>query len=404
VTARHDVPRLHALDGLRAAMMLLGLVLHSATSYTATPLGDAWPYQDGSTSTAFDFVVFIIHLFRMPAFFVMAGFFAALLYYRSGPADLFVHRVKRVLVPLALAWVVVFPLVRLGFGYAVSRGGSTGGATVSAAASSGLYAEPSLVHLWFLYDLFIFYLVALAAMPLVERLPLLIRDGAVRAFAAIVPRWWAPVALSAVSAITLLPMAKPALETSVSFAPPIRVLVAYLVFFGFGWLLFNCRELVPSFARRAWLQTVAGLVVSLAYMAAVLSPRVQSREGFLVACVLAAVAMWLLIYASIGLFVRYFDAHRPVQRYVADGAYWIYLVHLPLAIAVPGLLSPLGWPAAAKFAVTLAATTGVTVVTYHYLVRSTAIGVLLNGRRYPRALPSPDQPAVAAATGAAGPA
>jgi hypothetical protein len=42
--------RYHALDALRATMMLLGLVLHSAVSYTARPLGAAWPYHDQQTS------------------------------------------------------------------------------------------------------------------------------------------------------------------------------------------------------------------------------------------------------------------------------------------------------------------------------------------------------------------
>ena len=40
--------------------------------------------------------------------------------------------------------------------------------------------------------------------------------------------------------------------------------------------------------------------------------------------------------------------------------------------------------------ITMAVTTILTVVTYHFLVRSTAIGVLLNGKRYPRTLPSYD--------------
>ena len=80
--------RFHALDALRAAMMLLGLVLHSAASYTRTPLGDAWPYHDPHTNVAFDLLVFFIHLFRMPLFFVVAGFFAALLYSSRRPRAL----------------------------------------------------------------------------------------------------------------------------------------------------------------------------------------------------------------------------------------------------------------------------------------------------------------------------
>jgi glucan biosynthesis protein C len=63
-------------------------------------------------------------------------------------------------------------------------------------------------------------------------------------------------------------------------------------------------------------------------------------------------------------------------------------VHLPIVIAVSGFLAPFAWPAALKFALALGATTVATVVSYHFLVRSTLIGEWLNGRRYPRALPT----------------
>src|SRR4051812_2508773 len=110
------IERFHSLDGARAAMMLLGLVLHSACSYSSLPLGASWPFQDPvATSPLFTFLVFYIHLFRMPAFFVIAGFFAAFLYYRDGASRFAAHRVKRVLVPLALAWVLLYPVVRMGF-------------------------------------------------------------------------------------------------------------------------------------------------------------------------------------------------------------------------------------------------------------------------------------------------
>ena len=70
--------RLHALDGLRAVMMLLGLVLHSLDSYTVTDLGGAWPFKDAATSAIADNITRFIHVFRMPVFFVLAGFLRGL--------------------------------------------------------------------------------------------------------------------------------------------------------------------------------------------------------------------------------------------------------------------------------------------------------------------------------------
>jgi hypothetical protein len=38
-----DARRYHSLDALRAAMMLLGIVLHSAVNYAVVSIGEAWP-------------------------------------------------------------------------------------------------------------------------------------------------------------------------------------------------------------------------------------------------------------------------------------------------------------------------------------------------------------------------
>ncbi len=84
--------RMHALDGLRATMMLLGLVLHTAVSYTTVSLGAAWPYDDPATTVVADLGTLFIHVFRMPIFFVLAGFFAAMLYLRRGAAGLIRNR------------------------------------------------------------------------------------------------------------------------------------------------------------------------------------------------------------------------------------------------------------------------------------------------------------------------
>ena len=74
--------RLHALDSLRAIAMLLGIVLHAMMSFIVTPV--KWPAHDTQRSFAFDAIVYMIHGFRMPLFFFLAGFFAHLLVERMG--------------------------------------------------------------------------------------------------------------------------------------------------------------------------------------------------------------------------------------------------------------------------------------------------------------------------------
>src|ERR1700682_6206284 len=100
--------RFHSLDSLRAVMMLLGIYLHVVVAYSNV---GGWPYKQPELTGVLNITLGFIHIFRMPVFYVMAGFFAALLYARRGLKLFLDNRIKRVLIPFVVGWVILFPMV-----------------------------------------------------------------------------------------------------------------------------------------------------------------------------------------------------------------------------------------------------------------------------------------------------
>ena len=245
-----------------------------------------------------------------------------------------------------------------------------------------------LGHLWFLYDLLIFYIAALIAVPLAARLPEGLRQRIAAPFGSVPTNRWGALLLAAVTTMTLIPMSVPGIETSAALLPPARVLAAYGVFFVFGWLLYGQRHNIASLGVRWSVPLLAGLLTAIAYLVVIVTrPIADPRMWHVASVALASLSIWLLIFGIVGVFVRYVARPRPLVRYFSDASYWMYLVHIAPAVWIPGLLARSGAPAVVKFTIVLATTTLVSALTYHYLVRSTSIGELLSGRRYPRSLP-----------------
>jgi glucans biosynthesis protein C len=254
--------------------------------------------------------------------------------------------------------------------------------------SGAFLRQADLIHLWFLYDLLMLYATALVAVPLLQWTPHGLCRGLEAIFRRLVTSACGPLVWSAMTALTLVPMSIAGLDTSTSFTPPVRILMAYGVFFVFGWLLFTHRDLIKTFGRRSRSHLLAGAACSGFYLLTVLHPPfADATSSHLAGVVTASVAIWLLIFGLTGFFVRHLAKPRPLVRYLADASYWMYLVHLPLTIWIPGLLASVTLSAVVKFSIVLSLTGGITLVTYDTFVRSTAVGALLNGRRYPRGLP-----------------
>ena len=97
--------RRHDLDALRSFAMLLGIGLHAALAY----IGFGWIVNDEQTSAGFVWLLSAIHGFRMALFFLLSGFFTAMLWKKRGVGGLLKHRFKRIVLPFIIACTTITP-------------------------------------------------------------------------------------------------------------------------------------------------------------------------------------------------------------------------------------------------------------------------------------------------------
>lgn len=375
--------RYHSLDALRGAMMLLGIYLHATAAYSR--YGN-WPWKDGSTTGLFDVSLGLIHVFRMPVFYCIAGFFGALLIEQRGAAGFLRNRAVRILLPFAVGWVVLFPLVAAIATTAknLNDPAAIPGKYLQYYSSGEVLRHLDPMHLWFLEYLLVFYAIALATLPLARRLPGVVA-GIDRVFRAIVSSALGPLFLAAIVFPVLCLMEEGALGDPSGFVPEVKILLTYFLFFVFGWLLYR-NQAFPRLGRAAGFVGF-GLASALLGFFFIWKSRQpggpQTLAWFLWSAWFLGLSMWLFTFGFTGICFRLLE--RPVSwiRYVSDSSYWLYLAHMPVLLVFQIAVAGTGWPPVLKALVVLAASILTLLASYHVFVRFTWIGVILNGRRYP---------------------
>lgn len=162
--------RLAGFDLLRVAAALAVVVLHATAPYLAHRMpGLRWPVFDVPSPVA-DAVGWAIELSIMPLFLMIAGLFALPLWRRHGDRAFLQHRAVRLLGPLAFAAVLVLPMdlyVWL-LGWVVEgqiEPRKLRSLKFDAGVDDGLWG---LSHLWFLHYLFLYCVVAVAAVRVAD--------------------------------------------------------------------------------------------------------------------------------------------------------------------------------------------------------------------------------------------
>jgi peptidoglycan/LPS O-acetylase OafA/YrhL len=395
--------RFHALDAVRGFALLAGIVLHATMSFFI-PV----PISDSSQSHVLALLFFVIHTFRMTLFFIIAGFFARLLLERRGINGFLKNRTTRITGPMLVGWVILMPLTTGVIIWSALRHLPP---AASAAALATLAAAPAqllphslntvpLMHLWFLYYLCIFYLAALALSWLVDKL--LDRAGRLRgtldsgvrtSLGSYFAPWMLALPLFAVLGFDDRIVMNAGIPTpDVGLNLKVPALVGFGAAFALGWFVHRQPAMLGEWRKRWIGHLIVGVTLTVLCLT-VLRVNLGAKTGWLLDSAVWSRAVYLVCYIGsiwywsfgiIGAALRFCSQESPVRRYLADSSYWLYLLHLPLVFFLQVIFAPLPWHWVIKFPLIVAIALTVLLLSYHYLVRPTWIGQVLNGTKYPR--------------------
>ena len=383
--------RLHGLDALRGGALLLGVVLHASLSFFPQ---QAWIVADDSRSIGAAVLFFAIHLFRMTAFFLIAGLFAHMMLARRGWAGFTRDRLVRIAGPLAAFWLPVM----VGIVTALVWNAHASGLIVPGAPPPPPpvydWTNFPLTHLWFLWVLLIFYA---AALLLRAPFAALDRPGAwgrtVDRLTGALVGPWTPAVLAAPLAFALwrdpawIPFfAVPTPDAGL--APNTAALVGFGLAFGLGFLLDRRRDLLDRIARWSPLYLVVAVAAGVGARTLAGGPRhapmVEPTADKALAAAVTALAVYASALAAVGLCLKFLSGPSPTRRYLADASYWIYILHLPLVMLAQVLVQDWPGPWWVKLAGVSAGVFILCLGSYELVVRHSVVGRWLNGRRIPR--------------------
>jgi glucan biosynthesis protein C len=384
--------RYHGLDALRGMAMLLGIVLHAALPYM--PNVEAyWPTDESSShviSTIFQF----IHIWRMPLFFILAGFFAHLVISKKSWESWWGNRLLHIGLPI----VVFGPLMSLTLPWIFKYGNT--GEFVFFYSTEG---QP--FHLWFLWHLMIFvictaifrlpYLWGIGVLNSLNRIGLGFMRSVLRnsksVLSGILFRSRFPIVFIILCCFINLP----------TWGDLIANPIGSGLYFAIGYSLYRNASLL-AFLKAHWkyylLASMVGFTLFMILGVAaqesknlvpdIYSDNIANKKDisellWVLQYPLKFICAVLFSYAFIGLSECRFGSYNSKLRFISDGAYWMYLIHLPIVTIITFFMFNVPMPIEIKFLIAIVMTFIICLATYKHFVRSTLIGVLLNGKRHP---------------------
>ncbi len=371
--------------------MLLGIVIHAALFVLPETDEWRWPLHNAAAQgkQTYQFIVDIIHGFRIPVFFLLSGFFSAMLWQRRGIAAFRQQRLKRVGIPWLISCLTVIPLtIWILKAVAIWQNAYTSIYDQITLLITPFLFFGSMVHLWFLWYLLI---IAFIFIGLVK-IGFLFQNRF----------WWLLIPASFIVKLFMKQPLTFGSDHSGALIPELPILLYYLCFLLLGvhfyqrriegrrWWMLALLPSVPLYALGKW-------IIEL-YRSANLEKIAAARsEGERVtqflftdpitigSGIVQTSFTWLMTFALIGLFRWLFEIGgekmNKAAQYMADSAYWVYIVHLPVVILAQCAVFNLPISHHMKFLLVIAIVSAIGLATYSKGVRYTFIGRMLNGAR-----------------------
>ena len=303
--------RYYYMDSVRAFFMILGIFIHTGQIYVTSLVNER------EVNVFFDYLIFIIHTFRMHGFYIIAGFFAAMLIEKKGAKVFLFDRLIRLGIPMFT------------IGFTFNSFINYADFTIQSDIISLHYylSGAWLWHLWFLGNLIIY--IGLTAYLLIKYKTTI--NFISNAFIQISKRFFFPLMIVAQTVFFYIGYTVDKFLIHnflfISFLDFFR----YLPFYFLGYLLFTNRHFFESLITYERLKYHIFFSILILFT---MSSYIIHADSLLEFITFRLIKMYLAVVFSLAFILLFksiplFNQHNVKIRKISDASYSIYLLHLP---------------------------------------------------------------------------
>jgi glucan biosynthesis protein C len=326
--------RVRYLDAARAIMLLLGIPFHISEIYRVS---GGFFLDSPDHSYVASLLSGLVHSFRMPAFFLLSGYFAGMLMERQGRERWLRGRFMRLGIPLVLTAVSLGLLELVLINY-FSGGMGWVNAVNVALANPAAWIQ----HRWFLITLLMFCVTLVLVAPLRPGLTQLCTRLAEspRAMRIATVIFWMFLLLMPFAAIATGKLMGDWLTQSAVVKEYVLNYARNVTFFFAGYVIFVVPDGLSRFTRVGTAWTAWALAALVVYLATYFAFYPPGQELPPVVHVIGIASEGVVGFLLARLFFAWMraalDRESQIVAYLVDGSFCIYLVHGVFFVAFAG--------------------------------------------------------------------
>ncbi|SHF22937.1 Acyltransferase family protein [Microbulbifer donghaiensis] len=334
--------------------MFLGVLVHSS-------------YADYGTESL-DIIRFISDSFRMACFFVISGYFSAMIYEKQGTVNFYANRMPLLLIPALFCTTLLVPITNHWMHLYFSN-----------YDSSALFISGWMGHTWFLYVLLLYTLVT----PIIVIGLRMVSDtqGQGPSGNILLATLFILIVFGSIASLKILHKFGHLLPLYETFDLLLSATFIYLPYFVLGiymrlnYHLFNFAHKYRNF----WLPLAIGLII---YRYSLADLQLTNTVQHIFAMSVDYVTAIAISFALFSLTSHYLKKPNSTIRLLSDSSYTVYILHFIVIAAVLLFTQKIHLPISIRFSAAAVIATFAGVLIHILLVRRYwIIKLILNGRK-----------------------
>lgn len=352
-----DINRLYYMDSMRAILMILGVVLHSSQVFNPA---QSWILYSENNHPLFDYLVDIISTFRMPAFFIVSGFFCFITLKKYKVRLFLSLRLKRIIIPFVFTAITLNTLQALLLEWSGWQ---------QFEYPDYLLKGEFVSHLWFLTNLIVYFIVASFFIGFLGPLMRLVGNRVVKIMNPLpITIVVAVMPLFSIIILSLNKVGFPLYSTFFSIFNVFSIL-QYAPFFIFGAVMGLSKDLLARLSAANPFLCLTVIAISCLLVEGI--ENTENMNGwFPIVAIqyLTSLTIWFSVLICFFVFYRYFNKPSNIMFYLSDASYTVYLSHHILVVLLGLLVIYLNMPAYLGVFILITFVTSITLYIHSHIV------------------------------------